>query len=163
MKFLSLLYRKNRSISTRPLLGPYSAPIRPLLDTYLVPTRPLLGTYSAPTRHLLDPYSAPTQPTIFLKELICVHLPNLSDKFNTLLLMTDKLLNYATNRHQGDNLDSLANQEVLLTGHLYQMIIRERISELLQNLRYRIIKDCKNAQSASKVLNQNYVRQLIEK
>ncbi len=59
--------------------------------------------------------------------------------------MIDKLLGYVTGKYSGDNMDSVANQEVLITGHLYQMILRERISELLQGLRFRIIKDCKNA------------------
>jgi DNA-directed RNA polymerase I subunit RPA2 len=30
-----------------------------------------------------------------------------------------------------DNLDSLMNQEVLLTGHLYTMILKEKLEELL--------------------------------
>ena len=82
---------------------------------------------------------------IFINENICVHLAKFTDKYNCILLMIDKLLDYVTKKHEADNQDSLANQEVLVTGHLYQMVLRERIDELLQILRFRIIKDCLSA------------------
>ena len=49
------------------------------------------------------------------------------DKFNVICLMVDKLYALVDGIIEPDNLDSLSNQEILLPGHLYQMIIREKL------------------------------------
>jgi DNA-directed RNA polymerase I subunit RPA2 len=63
----------------------------------------------------------------FLKEIICVHLEKGTDKVNFLLLMLEKLYALVSGETLPDNLDSLQNQEILLPGHLYLMIIRESL------------------------------------
>ncbi len=55
--------------------------------------------------------------------------------------MIDKLYALVVDKINPDNLDSLMNQEVLLPGHLYQMILREKLEELLLNIRTKIFKD----------------------
>ena len=63
------------------------------------------------------------------------------DKFNYLLIMTEKLYALINNEIQADNLDSLMNQEVLLPGHLYMMMLREKLEEILITIRFRVLKD----------------------
>jgi len=63
------------------------------------------------------------------------------DKFNYLLIMTEKLYALINNEIQPDNLDSLMNQEVLLPGHLYMMMLREKLEEILITIRFRVLKD----------------------
>jgi len=69
--------------------------------------------------------------TIFMKEHILVNSDNDFDKFNTLCLMANKLYLLANHKIQPDNLDSLNTQEVLLPGHLYTMILKEKLEEIL--------------------------------
>ena len=67
--------------------------------------------------------------------------PTVLDKFNYLLIMTEKLYALINNEIQPDNLDSLMNQEVLLPGHLYMMMLREKLEEILITIRFRVLKD----------------------
>ena len=67
---------------------------------------------------------------IFLREQICVHLSSSLDKFNLLCHMIHKLYQLSAKEINPDNLDSLINQEVLLSGHLYINILREKLEEL---------------------------------
>ena len=75
---------------------------------------------------------------IFLSENICVNVKEEMDKFNSLCVMTEKLYALVSDEILPDNLDSLQNQEVLLSGHLYLMILRERLEELLVGIRARV-------------------------
>ena len=54
-----------------------------------------------------------------IERLILVHLPAFEDKFQTLCLMIEKLYAAVSGECECDSLDSVANQEVLLGGHLY--------------------------------------------
>ena len=72
---------------------------------------------------------------------MCVHLSDNMDTFNYLLIMTEKLYALINNEIQPDNLDSLMNQEVLLPGHLYMMMLREKLEEILITIRFRVLKD----------------------
>jgi DNA-directed RNA polymerase I subunit RPA2 len=54
-----------------------------------------------------------------IERLILVHLPAFEDKFQTFCLMIEKLYAAVSGECECDSLDSTANQEVLLGGHLY--------------------------------------------
>ena len=54
-----------------------------------------------------------------IERLILVHLPSFDDKYQTLCLMIEKLYSAVSGECECDSLDSTANQEVLLGGHLY--------------------------------------------
>jgi len=99
---------------------------------------------------------------IFLNELICVHCKTNIDKFNTLLLMIEKLYLLVAEKIQPDNLDSLINQDVLLSGHLYLMILREKLEESLQGVKARIFKDSGRPSEAIKVRDINYLKKAFE-
>ncbi|XP_033639510.1 DNA-directed RNA polymerase I subunit RPA2-like [Asterias rubens] len=90
-------------------------------------------------------YSTEKVAKFLLKQHICVHLDSHSDKFNALILMARKLFFFARGHCASDNLDSPMNQEVLLAGHLYQMVLKEKMQNWLVGLRYALEKKATNA------------------
>ncbi|GAB6027162.1 DNA-directed RNA polymerase I subunit RPA2 [Chamberlinius hualienensis] len=86
---------------------------------------------------------------LFLKECICVHLNNNRDKFNLLIHMTRKLLAFANKECAMESADNLMNHEVLLAGHLYIMLLKEKLQGWLFNVRQFILIRAKTDQSFS--------------
>lgn len=99
---------------------------------------------------------------IFLNELVCVHCKTNIDKFNSICLMIEKLYALVSEKIYPDNLDTLANQDVLLSGHLYLTFLREKLEEHLQGVRLRIIKDSSKASEATKVRDPNYLKKVFD-
>ncbi len=98
-----------------------------------------------------------------MSENICVHLDSPRDKFNTLCLMIDKLYALVNKDISPENLDSLAVHEVLLPGHLYLMLLREKLEDNLAILRAKMLKSLnppKNANSNSKNNGPNSIIEL---
>ncbi|KAF4575277.1 hypothetical protein EYR40_004988 [Pleurotus pulmonarius] len=79
-----------------------------------------------------------------LQKMVFVHLENPRDKFRMLLFSLRKLYALVSGSCSADNPDSPQHQEVLLPGTLYGMIIKERIEEILNNVRTNIITDVRN-------------------
>lgn len=74
----------------------------------------------------------------FLRRIVLPHLGNQdvtdaqnNDKFQMLLFMIRKLYTFAAGDCAGDNPDAVSNQEVLLGGFLYGMILKESLAEWL--------------------------------
>ena len=63
------------------------------------------------------------------------------DKFDLLVVMLRKLYAFVTDDVMEDNADSLMNQEILTPGHLYLMIVKEKIEEYMNGLKLSMIKD----------------------
>ena len=77
----------------------------------------------------------------FLRKIVLPHLGNQrvtnrqnQDKFNLTLFMIRKLYAFAAGDCAADNPDAMSNQEVLMGGYLYGMILKERIQEWLLNI-----------------------------
>jgi len=90
--------------------------------------------------------------TLFLRRIVLPHLGayNVTELQNTnklemLFFMTRKLYSLAEGECAPDNPDAVSNQEVLLGGFLYGMILKERIEELLDALRISALTWCKNS------------------
>ncbi|CAN0389620.1 unnamed protein product, partial [Discosporangium mesarthrocarpum] len=62
---------------------------------------------------------------------ILVHLSRHADKQECLLLMLCKLLAFVQGKCREDRADALANHELLLPGHLFGMIVKERMEMCL--------------------------------
>ncbi|XP_038045257.1 DNA-directed RNA polymerase I subunit RPA2-like [Patiria miniata] len=90
-------------------------------------------------------YSAEEVARFLLRQQICIHLDSNVDKFNTLILMARKLFSFARGQCSADNADSPMNQEVLIAGHLYQMLLKEKMESWLLGLKYAILKKEKNS------------------
>ncbi|TGO50342.1 hypothetical protein BOTNAR_0396g00060 [Botryotinia narcissicola] len=76
--------------------------------------------------------------TEFLRKIVLVHLGNTDvteaqdkDKLKMLLFMTRKLYSLVAGDCAGDNHDAVQNQEILLRGFLFGMIIKERLEDWL--------------------------------
>jgi DNA-directed RNA polymerase I subunit RPA2 len=76
-----------------------------------------------------------------VKKLIFVHLDNNRDKFNLLAFMIRKLYALVSGECVADNPDAPQHQEVLLGGHLYTMIIKEKIYDWLQAVKMQVRTD----------------------
>ncbi|PBP21252.1 beta and beta-prime subunits of DNA dependent RNA-polymerase [Diplocarpon rosae] len=79
--------------------------------------------------------------TEFLRKIVLVHLGNVhvteaqdNEKFKMLLFMTRKLYALVAGDCAVDNPDAVHNQEILLGGFLYGMIIKERLDDWLSTL-----------------------------
>ncbi|KAF7504758.1 DNA-directed RNA polymerase I subunit RPA2 [Endocarpon pusillum] len=77
----------------------------------------------------------------FLRKVVMPHLGNCNvtetqdnDKFQQLLFMIRKLYALAAGECAVDNPDAVSNQEVLLGGFLYGMVLKERIQEWLTTI-----------------------------
>ena len=77
----------------------------------------------------------------FLRRVILPHLGNVdvteaqnNDKFQLMLFMIRKLYSLAAGDCTADNPDAVANHEVLLSGFLYGMILKEAIAEWLASI-----------------------------
>ncbi|KAI9313527.1 hypothetical protein BX666DRAFT_1977413 [Dichotomocladium elegans] len=73
-----------------------------------------------------------------LDKIILVHLKDNRDKFNLLIYMIRKLYSLVSGDCRADNPDSPQHQEVLLPGHIYNMIIKEKIFDWLQSIKQQI-------------------------
>jgi DNA-directed RNA polymerase I subunit RPA2 len=76
--------------------------------------------------------------TEFLRKIVLVHLGNVdvteaqdNDKFKMLLFMIRKLYALVAGDCSVDNPDAIQNQEILLGGFLYGMILKERLEDWL--------------------------------
>lgn len=73
--------------------------------------------------------------------------------------MIDKLYCLVNHEIMPENLDSLAVHEVLLPGHLYLMILREKLEDNLSFLRSKILKDINsNKVNSSKITHLEYIK-----
>ncbi|XP_062979996.1 DNA-directed RNA polymerase I subunit RPA2 [Elgaria multicarinata webbii] len=94
-----------------------------------------------------------------LKQCICIHLKTKVEKFYLLCLMTRKLFTIAKEGCMEENPDSLMNQEVLTSGQLYLMFLKEKMEMWLQSVKFAFDKKAQkshltiNSESMMKVLS----------
>ncbi|KAI9697098.1 MAG: DNA-directed RNA polymerase I subunit RPA2 [Bogoriella megaspora] len=104
--------------------------------------RAYLGGKFRPVLNQAEDRSDEEVGTYFLRRIVLPHLGNIdvteaqdADKFRLLLFMTRKLYALVEGECAADNPDTVNNQEVLLGGFLYGLIIKERLEEYLDGLR----------------------------
>lgn len=90
-------------------------------------------------------YTKAQAAKFLLQQCVCVHLDSNQDKFNALTFMARKLFAFTQSECAAENADSPMNQEVLLAGHLYLMVLKEKLESWLINLRYSIEKHAKRS------------------
>ncbi|KAI9222062.1 hypothetical protein BC828DRAFT_379405 [Blastocladiella britannica] len=69
-----------------------------------------------------------------IRRLILVHLDSARDKFNQLVFMIRKLYALVAGECAQDNPDSPQHQEILLGGHLYGALLKEKLEDYLTQL-----------------------------
>ncbi|OCK85161.1 beta and beta-prime subunits of DNA dependent RNA-polymerase [Lepidopterella palustris CBS 459.81] len=83
----------------------------------------------------------------FLRRIVLPHLgannvmdSQNADKFRMLLFMTRKLYSLVEGECAVDNPDAVQNQEILLGGFLYGQILKERLDEWLNSIRFSLME-----------------------
>lgn len=104
-------------------------------------TRSYLGKNFRPVLGLACDLSDQDAGSEFLREIVLVHLGNVEvtktqdrNKFELLLFMIRKLYSLVAGDCAVDNPDAASNQEILLPGFLYGMIIKERLDDWLRSI-----------------------------
>ena len=132
--------------------------VEPMLRTYkgygvrgLKKTRSYLGSRFRPVLTVAEDTSDFDVGTEFLRKIVLPHLGNVDvtpsqnmDKFRMLLFMIRKLYSLAEGECSVDNPDAVSNQEVLLPGFLYGMILKEKLEDWLSAVRLQSIEWCRN-------------------
>lgn len=75
-----------------------------------------------------------------LKNCLLIHLEKPEDKFNMLIFMTQKLFVFAKDGCKVEGADSVMMQELLLGGHLYLQILKERMQTWLYSMKSNLTK-----------------------
>lgn len=103
-------------------------------------TRAFLGQKFRPVLGLPEDIPDEAVGTEFLRKIVLPHLGNYNvtpsqdnDKFNMLIFMIRKLYTLVADDCAADNPDAVSNQEVLLGGFLYGMLLKERLEEWLRS------------------------------
>ncbi|CAG8479706.1 9635_t:CDS:10 [Acaulospora morrowiae] len=97
-----------------------------------------------------------------IKKVLLVHLTNFQDKFDLLIFMIRKLYSFVVGNCCPDNPDSPQNQEVLLGGHLYGMIIKEKLADYLNGIKAQILMDL-NAKKTVNFKDKKYLSTTFNK
>lgn len=101
-----------------------------------------------------------------LDEFLFVHIPKgekgRTQKVELLCLMLRKLYAFAKGEVREDNSDSIMNHELLLPGHLYLMILKEKLQEMLAILRTNIMKDVGSTKKTV-VMDQVFLRKMWDR
>ena len=98
-----------------------------------------------------------------LDRIVCVHLPSNQDKFNMLIFMIRKLFALVGGECCADNPDSPQHQEILMPGFLYGMIIKEKLDEILGNLRLQLAQDLRRNSADFDLTDAKYIQQALKK
>uniref|UniRef100_K3WI27 DNA-directed RNA polymerase subunit beta n=1 Tax=Globisporangium ultimum (strain ATCC 200006 / CBS 805.95 / DAOM BR144) TaxID=431595 RepID=K3WI27_GLOUD len=121
-------------------------------------------------RHVM-PYAYESMSNVevgskMLDEYLFVHIPKgekgRAQKVELLCLMLRKLYAFAKGEIREDNSDSVMNHELLLPGHLYLMILKEKLQEQLAAMRANIQKECGSSKK-NIVMDQVFLRKMWER
>jgi len=78
-----------------------------------------------------------------IKMYLFVHCESFSDKLECMLHMLRKLFAFAQGKCVADNPDALINHDILMPGHLFTMIVKEKFDEVLYGIRQVLKRDYK--------------------
>jgi len=88
-------------------------------------------------------YSDEEIASFLINQCVLIHLKEGMDKFNFLVYMTQKLYSLVNDKCAVESPDNPMNQELLLGGHLYLMVIKEKLETWLNSVRLFIEKEAK--------------------
>ncbi|BES88059.1 Hypothetical protein polymerase [Nesidiocoris tenuis] len=74
------------------------------------------------------------------KNCILTHLDGNEDKWNCLVFMVQKLFSFVRNKSAAEGVDSVMMQELLLGGHLYLQVLKDKLRAWLTLLGFRLGK-----------------------
>ncbi|XP_021941491.1 DNA-directed RNA polymerase I subunit RPA2 [Zootermopsis nevadensis] len=90
-----------------------------------------------------------------IKHSLAIHLENNEDKFNLYIMMMQKLFSVVQNKCCVEGADGLMMHELLLGGHLYLQLLKDKMQTWLQVIKSVILKKAKT--TVGFILNTNEV------
>ncbi|XP_026539934.1 DNA-directed RNA polymerase I subunit RPA2 [Notechis scutatus] len=115
-----------------------------------------LGQHFRVKLNLPDWYSNERVGEFLFNQCICIHLKTKAEKFYLLCLMTRKLFTLSKEGCMEDNPDSLMNQEVLTSGQLYLMFLKEKMETWLHSVKLAL--DKKAQRSNVTITSENMIK-----
>ncbi|XP_013907832.1 PREDICTED: DNA-directed RNA polymerase I subunit RPA2 isoform X2 [Thamnophis sirtalis] len=106
--------------------------------------------------NLPDWYSNERVGEFLFNQCICIHLKTKAEKFYLLCFMTRKLFTLSKEGCMEDNPDSLMNQEVLTSGQLYLMFLKEKMETWLHSVKLAL--DKKAQRSNLTITSENMIK-----
>ncbi|ORY01079.1 beta and beta-prime subunits of DNA dependent RNA-polymerase [Basidiobolus meristosporus CBS 931.73] len=98
-----------------------------------------------------------------LKKIVLVHLEDNRDKFNLLVFMIQKLYALVSGACCADNPDSPQHQEILLGGHLYLNILKEKLEDWIEGFRRQVALDVRRGLSSVNFFDKKYIVKALSK
>jgi DNA-directed RNA polymerase I subunit RPA2 len=99
----------------------------------------------------------------FLKRVILVHLDDPKDKADLLIVMVQKLYSLVAGECCADNPDSTQQQEVLLPGHLFSSIIKEKFLDYLVAIKTQVRTDIRRQPHTVNFHDKKYMLKVLSK
>ncbi|KAJ3020059.1 UNVERIFIED_CONTAM: hypothetical protein HDU68_010385, partial [Siphonaria sp. JEL0065] len=99
----------------------------------------------------------------FLKRVVLVHLESDHEKFDMLIFMIQKLYSLVAGECAVDNPDSPQHQEVLLCGHLFNSILKEKIADTLDGIAIQIKTDIRRFPATVDFNDKKYLSKVFAK
>lgn len=99
----------------------------------------------------------------FLKRVVLVHLDDAREKFDMLIFMMQKLYALVAGDCAADNPDSPQHQEILLPGHLYLSIMKEKMGDWLVAIKTQIQQDIRRSPSLVDFADKKYLNKVLQK
>ena len=78
---------------------------------------------------------------LLIAKYIFIHIEKFAQKLDTLLFMIKKLFSFVQGNTSADNADAVMNHEILLPGHLFTMMIKEKLEDNLINMKMIINRE----------------------
>eukprot|EP00762_Andalucia_godoyi_P006323 ANDGO_05931.mRNA.1 DNA-directed RNA polymerase I subunit rpa2 len=98
-----------------------------------------------------------------LRKNILVHLLSGDAKYDFGILMLRKLFSLVGGQIMEDSSDSPMNQEVLLPGHIYLAVVKERLEDYLESIKIVVNKDLRQDPSSVRFSDSAYIRRVLDK
>ncbi|KAJ3188155.1 hypothetical protein HDU85_005304 [Gaertneriomyces sp. JEL0708] len=98
-----------------------------------------------------------------LKRVVLVHLDDPREKFNMLIFMMQKLYALVAGECAADNPDSPQCQELLLPGHLYLAIMKEKMGDYLAAIKMQIQQDLRRTPASVDFADKKYLAKVLLK
>ena len=111
----------------------------------------------------LEEQDSDTEAGEFLiRQYVLVHLQTNEDKYNLMVFMLQKLYAFVQGKVREDNADAMTNQEILLPGHIFSVLFKDRLQDYLQGIE-SIHRRALSMDPAKVVLHDDYLRYLVDK
>lgn len=80
-----------------------------------------------------------------MRKCVAIHLNDNSDKFDIIVVMIKKLFSLVQGKCVVEGVDSLMMHEIVLGGHIYLQLIKEKLDDWMKVLKFNIMKKAKTS------------------